>query len=166
MQSIIKIATRPNINIEIQIKSDQITQVFLHPSDSGFVATISDASKSPVYEGVKPETQVIIQWLFDYAAKKTSKIILPFAPLTFPAFTRQVLEELQKISFGVTTSYSALAHMVGNPRACRAVGGACGRNPFPLFIPCHRVVAEHKKLGGFSCGLSIKRELLDFEAAK
>ena len=62
------------------------------------------------------------------------------------------------------TSYGELASNAGHPGAARAVGTACHFNPFPLLIPCHRVIAASGKLGGFALDMRIKRALLDFEA--
>jgi len=67
---------------------------------------------------------------------------------------------LRKIARGRTKSYGEIARAVGNPKAVRAVGGACGANPIPVLVPCHRVLAANNKLGGFSGGLNWKRELL------
>ncbi len=78
-------------------------------------------------------------------------------------FQRQVWDVLCQIPFGETRSYLEVAHSVGRPRAPRAVGQACGRNPLPLLVPCHRVVAANGRLGGYSGGLHIKQALLALE---
>lgn len=78
-------------------------------------------------------------------------------------FQREVWGALQKISFGKTKSYSEIAVAVGRPKGARAAGSACGANPIPLLIPCHRVLAAGGKLGGFSGGLDWKRKLLQRE---
>jgi len=75
-------------------------------------------------------------------------------------FQQAVWRELRKISFGQTKSYGEIAQAIGKAKAIRAVGGACGANPIPLLVPCHRVLAANKKLGGFSSGLDWKRALL------
>jgi O-6-methylguanine DNA methyltransferase len=75
-------------------------------------------------------------------------------------FQRKVWNTLRKIACGQTKSYGEIARAVGKPKAVRAVGGACGANPIPVLVPCHRVLAANKKLGGFSGGLNWKRELL------
>ncbi|TAN36131.1 MAG: methylated-DNA--[protein]-cysteine S-methyltransferase [Verrucomicrobia bacterium] len=89
----------------------------------------------------------------------------PLKPAARTAFTARVLTALQKIPRGVTVTYGELARRIGAPRAARAVGTACGVNPLPLFIPCHRVVAAGGKLGGFSAGVEWKRFLLTKERA-
>lgn len=79
-------------------------------------------------------------------------------------FQQAVWKEMQKIPCGQTRTYSEIAVAIGRPNAVRAVGAACGANPIPLFIPCHRVVAKNS-LGGFSAGLPWKEMLLKMEGA-
>ena len=79
------------------------------------------------------------------------------------AFQKQVWQAISSIPWGQTATYGELAEMINKPRAVRAVGTACGRNPLPLFIPCHRVTAAGGRLGGFSAGLPWKRYLLEIE---
>jgi O-6-methylguanine DNA methyltransferase len=78
-------------------------------------------------------------------------------------FQQNVWRALRKISRGKTCSYGEIARRIGKPKAIRAVGGACGANPIPIFAPCHRVLAANKKTGGFSCGLNWKLKLLALE---
>lgn len=78
-------------------------------------------------------------------------------------FQRKVWGVLRKITNGRTITYSELAVRVGKPKAARAVGSACGANPIPVLIPCHRVLASNGKLGGFSGGLDWKERLLTLE---
>lgn len=80
-------------------------------------------------------------------------------------FGRQVVEELRQIPYGETRSYAEVALAVGSPRAVRAVGTACRRNPLPIAIPCHRVVRSDGQLGQYAGGVEAKRVLLDVEAA-
>lgn len=91
---------------------------------------------------------------------------IPAFPLDVRAgtsFQCQVWEILCQIPFGETRSYVEVARLAGRPRAPRAVGQACGRNPLPLFIPCHRVITADGRLGGFSGGLHLKQALLAIE---
>jgi len=75
-------------------------------------------------------------------------------------FQRKVWKALRKISVGRTKSYGEIARAIGEPKAVRAVGGACGANPIPVLVPCHRVLAAHGNIGGFGGGLEWKRKLL------
>jgi methylated-DNA-[protein]-cysteine S-methyltransferase len=70
---------------------------------------------------------------------------------------------MRKIPFGETISYGEQARKVGKPKAYRAVGSANGKNPIPIIVPCHRVLASDGSLGGYSLGLSMKRRLLALE---
>ncbi len=78
-------------------------------------------------------------------------------------FQCRVWNALQKTAYGETVSYGELARLIGNPKACRAVGAANARNPLPLIIPCHRVIGSNGKLVGFGGGLQLKQALLDHE---
>ena len=78
-------------------------------------------------------------------------------------FPRRVYEALLAVPFGQMVGYGELAVLCGRSGSARAVGGAMGRNPLPIFIPCHRVVRSDGSLGGFSGGLRWKRELLRHE---
>ncbi|MBI3852444.1 MAG: methylated-DNA--[protein]-cysteine S-methyltransferase [Verrucomicrobia bacterium] len=82
------------------------------------------------------------------------------------AFQQQVWNALRQIAAGKTRSYGDIARFIGKPKAVRAVGGACGANPIPVFVPCHRVLAANHRLGGFSGGLDWKRKLLAREGVR
>jgi len=77
-------------------------------------------------------------------------------------FQKEVLKSVASIPPGETLTYGQVAERIGRPKAARAVGQAVGKNPFPLIIPCHRVVGS-KGLGGYSSGLDLKRRILDIE---
>ena len=80
-------------------------------------------------------------------------------------FQIQVWEEIKKIPRGETLSYKQIALTIGRPKSSRAVANACGKNPYPIIIPCHRVVKSNGSLGGYSGkgGRNKKRELLKKE---
>jgi AraC family transcriptional regulator of adaptative response/methylated-DNA-[protein]-cysteine methyltransferase len=88
---------------------------------------------------------------------------LPPLDMAGTEFQKSVWNTLRKISAGKTKNYGEIARAIGKPKAVRAVGGACGANPIPVLVPCHRVLAANKKLGGFSGGLDWKRNLLKRE---
>lgn len=81
-------------------------------------------------------------------------------------FQRQVWHALRGIPAGSTCSYTQLAHMLGMPRAVRAVASACAANPISVLIPCHRVVGADGRLRGYAWGLARKKALLDAETAR
>jgi methylated-DNA-[protein]-cysteine S-methyltransferase len=85
-----------------------------------------------------------------------------------PMFQRRVYEVARAIPSGATLSYGEVAARIGEPSAAREVGQALGRNPFPIVVPCHRVLAANGKTGGFSApgGVSTKLRLLAIEGAR
>jgi len=101
--------------------------------------------------------------LEQYFAGERKEFDLPLQ-LTGTEFQVQVLEELQRIPYGETTSYGDIAKRIGRPKAVRAVGAANGRNPLPIIIPCHRVIGSSGDLTGFGGGLDTKEALLRLEA--
>jgi methylated-DNA-[protein]-cysteine S-methyltransferase len=80
-------------------------------------------------------------------------------------FQKRVWNAMQRIPSGQTRSYGWLARQVGGKNKARAVGTACGANPLPILIPCHRVIREDGGLGGYGGGLSLKKKLLKIEGA-
>jgi methylated-DNA-[protein]-cysteine S-methyltransferase len=98
-----------------------------------------------------------------YFAGALERFDLPLAPDGTP-FQLRVWDELQRIPFGETISYSELADRIGDPRAVRAVGLANGRNPLAIVVPCHRVIGADGSLVGYGGGLERKRWLLEHEA--
>jgi len=96
---------------------------------------------------------------------------VPFPPIPLDMgsgteFQQAVWRALCHIPFGHTRTYSDIAAAIGKPKASRAVGKACGRNPIAIIVPCHRVVGSGGSFGGYSGGLHIKRQLLEIEAGK
>jgi len=93
---------------------------------------------------------------------------VPLDMAGLPAFHRQVYDIARHIPPGHTLTYGEVAQQLGDPGAARAVGQALGRNPFPIVVPCHRVLASGGKLGGFSArgGIVSKLKLLAIEGAR
>ncbi|MBI4845915.1 MAG: MGMT family protein [Candidatus Omnitrophica bacterium] len=91
-------------------------------------------------------------------AKSIDIIIKRFTP-----FEKDVLRAVIKIKPGQVRTYKWIAGRIGRPNAQRAVGQALNKNPLPLLIPCHRVVATNSRIGGYSRGTALKKKLLDFE---
>jgi O-6-methylguanine DNA methyltransferase len=138
-------------------------------SDRGLVQLSFPGQATPASTAVHgtPLTAVQRAWL--KATTREVRRALQGQPITDPppldtsagtAFQQRVWAELRRIGAGQIRSYGELARRVGRPTAARAVGQACGANPIPLFIPCHRVLAANRRLGGFSAGLEWKRRLL------
>ena len=97
-----------------------------------------------------------------YLDKRLKCFDVPLSPAGTP-FMRSVWDALVAIPWGEVASYGDIAQAVGKPGASRAVGLANGRNPLPVFIPCHRVIRANGDLGGYSGGLAIKVQLLALE---
>lgn len=114
-----------------------------------------DASDGPVL--LEAERQ-----LAEYFAGKRKAFDLPTA-VSGTAFQRAVWGALLAIPYGETQTYGFLARAAGSPRACRAAGNACNRNPLPILIPCHRAVGADGGLTGFAGGLGVKALLLGLE---
>jgi O-6-methylguanine DNA methyltransferase len=104
--------------------------------------------------------QLTRQALDDVLAGRRPKMLPPLDWAGRTAFQREVWQSLMRIGPGETKTYAQVAAEIGKPLATRATGGACGANPIPMLVPCHRVVAAHGGLGGFSAGLDWKRRLL------
>lgn len=97
-----------------------------------------------------------------YFNKEISEFNLPLAP-DGTDFQKRVWQALRTIPYGTVTSYRHVAEKIGNPKAVRAVGGANGKNPLPVVIPCHRVIGSNGDLIGFGGGLRIKKHLIELE---
>lgn len=104
----------------------------------------------------------VIAQISEYLAGERRYFSIPLR-LKGTAFQLKVWNELSRIPYGETITYKELAERIGSPGACRAVANACGANPFPIIIPCHRVIASGGKYGGYTGGLDIKLSLLEIE---
>jgi len=100
-----------------------------------------------------------------YFAGQPVRFRVPLDLRAGTSFQQKVWQALRRIPYGQTRSYAWVARQIGSPKAVRAVGAACGANPVPILIPCHRVVRSDGSLGGFSGGLARKRALLRLENA-
>jgi methylated-DNA-[protein]-cysteine S-methyltransferase len=99
--------------------------------------------------------------LEEYFARERTEFDVPME-LDGTTFQKEVWAELSRIPYGETISYGELARRVGRPKGPRAVGQANGRNPIPIIVPCHRVLAGNG-IGGYGGGLPMKRSLLAVE---
>ena len=100
--------------------------------------------------------------LDEYFSGQRKKFDLPIK-ISDSEFRVRVWGELCKIEYSKTVSYKYIAQKTGNPKACRAVGGAVHLNPIAIIIPCHRVIGSDGALVGFAGGIGIKKYLLDLE---
>lgn len=98
-----------------------------------------------------------------YFAGKLDHFDLPLDWRLSGGFRQRVLRAINRIPYGQTRSYTEMARKAGNERAVRAAGTACGSNPIPLVVPCHRVLRTGGALGGYGGGLPMKQALLELE---
>jgi len=109
-----------------------------------------------------PVLQQTAKQLKEYFAGKRTKFSLPLRP-SGTNFQEKVWQEIARIPYGETITYTDLAKRAGAPLAIRAAGTSTGRNPLSIIIPCHRVVGKNGSLTGFAGGLGKKRHLLELE---
>ena len=98
-----------------------------------------------------------------YFEGKLDRFDLPLDWQLGDGFRLRVLHAIAKIPYGQTRNYTEMARRAGNERAVRAAGTACGRNPIPVVVPCHRVLRTSGALGGYGGGLPMKQALLELE---
>ncbi len=116
---------------------------------------------------IRRDTRTLGNWvrsILSHLRGKERSLDLPL-DVVATAFQRHVWEELRKIPYGKTRSYSQIASAIGRPTATRAVARACATNPVSIVVPCHRVVREDGKLAGYRWGVEKKRMLLGREKA-
>jgi AraC family transcriptional regulator of adaptative response/methylated-DNA-[protein]-cysteine methyltransferase len=123
---------------------------------------LKQRSKLPIIPGSSRIIKQIESELALYFAGKLTEFTTPVCLIGTP-FQRKVWEKLQEIPFGKTYSYADLAKMIGRPTAYRAVANANGANQFAIIIPCHRVINNDGKLGGYGGGLARKEWMLNHE---
>lgn len=111
-----------------------------------------------------PAAREYFNLLVSYLNGDLRELSIPYiVPNWTTPFQRRVWEIVRNIPYGQTRSYGWIAAEAGIPKGPRAVGQAVGRNPVPLIVPCHRVLAADGSIGGFTGGIEIKRKLLELE---
>jgi methylated-DNA-[protein]-cysteine S-methyltransferase len=101
-----------------------------------------------------------------YFEGKLTEFDLPLDWQLSRDFRRRALRAIDRIPYGKTRSYTEIARSAGNERAVRAAGTACGANPIPIVVPCHRVLRSSGGLGGYGGGLPMKEALLELEGIR
>lgn len=141
--------------LTISAENNAITQVSLqNHSKSDILLPASVIHSDILYEAYKQ--------LEEYFAGNRQAFDLP---LSFKGteFQQKVWHALQDIPYGETWSYQGIAVHIDNPKAVRAVGQANNKNSIIIIVPCHRVINKNGSLGGFGCGVDVKRYLLELE---
>lgn len=124
---------------------------------------INDSDAGRTRDQLKEVIRLIVDTLSGKAAH------VPWEVISFEGVTgleRAVYEHTAKIPWGSLTTYKEIARRIGRPRASRFVGNALSKNPFPVLIPCHRVIRSDNKTGGFTGGPSLKQQMIDAESAQ
>jgi O-6-methylguanine DNA methyltransferase len=146
-------------------KRGPCVQVCLVPSTTILFAAklLPSASFCFTFHLLLPQSlkEMILDWGVKYSeGTHLSPTFLP--KQTLSPFSQNVLQSLLAVPFGKTRTYQELALASGSPKGARAAGSFCAKNPFPLFIPCHRILAK-SAIGEFAFGVDLKKNLLDFE---
>jgi methylated-DNA-[protein]-cysteine S-methyltransferase len=148
----------------IAVTEAGLVRVAFRQRESSFVAELRERlGVDPVRSTTR--TADIVRQLRTYFAgeRRAFDVQLDLSGVT--PFHRRVLMAAAAVPAGQVVSYGEIARRIGQPRSCRAVGQALGRNPIPIVIPCHRVIAAGGRIGGYGGGLRIKRKLLRLEGA-
>ncbi|WP_073240081.1 methylated-DNA--[protein]-cysteine S-methyltransferase [Desulforamulus putei] len=130
---------------------------------AGYLKIRQDRLINEVLEKTDELQQRLAEGLVDYFAGKPVAFDLPLLWSRLTPFQQRVLKVVKEIPYGQVISYGEIARQIGCPGGARAVGGAVGSNPWLLVVPCHRVLAGNRQLGGFSSGLTWKEKLLKLE---
>jgi O-6-methylguanine DNA methyltransferase len=148
-------------NIYIARTQKGLCLISFTKSENEFLKQLSRHSEDEVIfapKMLRKETSQIKRYL-----EGTRRVFKLRTDISGSDFQRKVWAAISRIPYGRTVSYSRLAKNVRESKAFRAVANACGKNPLPIVIPCHRVVAKSGSLGGYTGGIGIKRNLLDLE---
>ena len=166
--------------IHVAVDGDGVVALEVMTTDEGFASSVRRRLGEPPVERAgrrRPAAQLIaaadaVERYLAGRARGAGR--LPFALHGLTDWDRLVLDGVRRVPWGEVTSYGRLAREIGRPGAARAVGGAVGRNPIGLVVPCHRVIAGDGSIGGYGGSwfggrdalLAVKRQLLGLEGAR
>jgi methylated-DNA-[protein]-cysteine S-methyltransferase len=165
------------LDVAFRTVDTPVGELLIAATDAGLLRVVypnqgHDAALAAISEQVSPRIlraprrlDDAARQLDEYFAGRRRVFELPLDMQLAHGFRRQVLDQLREIAYGATASYTAVATAAGHPKAVRAVGTACARNPLPVVVPCHRVVRSDGATGGYAGGTEAKRALLRLEAA-
>ncbi len=146
--------------VKIAASAKGITSVDLSPSIRQTSSRRSKVVDDGAVAALLTEAQMQLLAYFEGTRREFS---LPMDWSAGTPFQRKVWKAITRIPYGRVRSYQWVATRVGGKQYARAVGMALGANPIPVVVPCHRIIAHDGSLGGFSCGLPVKRRLLKLE---
>jgi methylated-DNA-[protein]-cysteine S-methyltransferase len=142
-----------------------LVRVAYDVEDHDVVLTLLAKTVSPRVLRAPGRLDAVATELDEYFAGRRRRFDLSLDLQLVSGFRRTVLDHLQTIEYGSTASYTAIATAAGSPKAVRAVGTACARNPVPIVVPCHRVLRSDGTVGQYLGGTSVKKQLLALESA-
>ena len=142
-----------------------LVRVAYDVEDHDVVLTLLAKTVSPRVLRAPGRLDAVATEIDEYFAGRRRRFDLPLDLRLVPGFRRTVLDHLQTIDYGSTASYTSIAAAAGSPKAVRAVGTACARNPVPIVVPCHRVLRSDGTIGQYLGGTSVKKQLLAMEKA-
>lgn len=149
-QEFCKEISRRNLCIEIAYQEEIVYRIHI-AEDKEESAALDDFA------------QKVFSELAEYFAGQRKNFTFAYAFAGGTEFQNRVWQEIAKIPYGETISYSELAKRAGRPSACRGAARACHDNPVPFCVPCHRVIAKSGAMQGYGYGLAMKRALLNLE---
>ena len=153
-------------SLYMAMRNKKVISIDFGICESDFIAQVERQFDAPLYFA-PDQTNPALEQIRGYLDGQRTNFNLPTDISILTDFQRQVLQATQEIPRGRIATYMDIARKIGNPKAVRAVGQALGRNPIPIVIPCHRVIASNGSLGGYSGGggLETKARLLQLEGA-
>jgi AraC family transcriptional regulator of adaptative response/methylated-DNA-[protein]-cysteine methyltransferase len=158
------IATSPLGRLLVGATDRGISALYLGESDARLEAELQKEYPRAEIRRDRNGMEGWIEQILAHMRGRTPHLDLP-TDVQATAFQRRVWEELRRIPYGTTRTYSDIARAIGRPKAIRAVARACATNPVSVVVPCHRVVREDGNLAGYRWGLQRKRALLEHESA-
>lgn len=144
--------------LKITAEEEYITGLSLCTEETPTSANMPEASSS-----CSLLLQQTCRQLTEYFAGERTTFALPIKFTTGTPFQQSVWNVLRAIPYGETRSYEDIAVTIGNPKAVRAIGQANHNNSILLLVPCHRVINKNGSIGGFGCGVEVKKQLLQLE---
>lgn len=135
---------------------------FAHEDPERVLADLADRVSPRVLRAPR-RLDPVVTALADYLEGRARQVDVDIDLRLLSGYRREVVAALPAIGYGTTTTYAELATATGRPRAARAVGSACAKNPVPLVLPCHRVVRSDGQEGGYRGGPEVRRALLALE---
>ncbi|QVL58098.1 MAG: MGMT family protein [Simkaniaceae bacterium] len=142
----------PSILTSFFTKNNSITRIVLAQAKGFSCRIIGNNLENEIFE-----------WMERYSKREKGRN-LPLDLSMMTPFTKKGLLAIKRIPFGGVASYGEIASLAGQEKGARAIGNVCNKNPYPLVIPCHRVIQGNGAIGGFAYPIEMKQLLLDFES--